>query len=79
MDNTENRYNEEIQKCPYHSALKAEKQNPPENSENKDAEANTGDWNKQRDDSRTDDSEYNTNRNDNSGGAGSTGSASSNS
>ncbi|MDP5200345.1 hypothetical protein [Flavobacterium sp. DG2-3] len=72
MENTAENY-DDIQKCPYHSALKAQGyQNPPEKSSNKDADANTGDWDDQRDGSAADDSIYDTGRNDNSGGAGST-------
>jgi len=66
-------YNE-LQKCPYHSQHKYA------NQYNVDREdANTGDWDDQRDDARTDKEGYNTDKNDNTGGAGSSGSAATNS
>ncbi|MEO8240296.1 MAG: hypothetical protein ABI576_19485 [Flavobacterium sp.] len=41
--------------------------------------ANKGDWDEEREDARTDEEGYDTTKNDNSGGAGSSGSASTNS
>lgn len=69
---------EDLQKCPFHSQLKAA-----ENDDNR-QNANTGDWNDERDDTGTDPDrydpeEYEDGGNDNSGGAGSSGSASTNS
>ncbi|MEZ0131094.1 hypothetical protein AB9T88_15525 [Flavobacterium sp. LBUM151] len=67
-------YNE-LQKCPYHSQHKYANQY---HSDREDA--NTGDWDEERDDARTDKKEgYNTDKNDNTGGAGSSGSAATNS
>ncbi|WP_264538000.1 hypothetical protein [Flavobacterium sp. N1736] len=66
-------YNE-LQKCPYHSQHKHANQY---NSDREDA--NTGDWDDERDDARTDKEGYNTDKNDNTGGSGSSGSAATNS
>lgn len=51
----------------------------PSGSRDEREQANDGDWNEQRDDARTDNEEHDSNRNDNTGGAGSTGSAATNS
>jgi len=75
MENTDNNYNENIEKCPYHAQLNAAEEN--NTSEEKDV--NTGDWDDERDDHRTDEAGYDNNQNDNSGGAKSSGSASTNS
>ncbi|MFD1604419.1 hypothetical protein ACFSJW_13500 [Flavobacterium artemisiae] len=56
MENTDHTYNDDIQKCPYHAAMKALHQNPPEKSENKDADSNTGKWDEQRNSAGRDDS-----------------------
>ena len=79
MENTDNNYNENIARCPYHAQLNATQNN---NSEDKDA--NTGDWDDERDDAGTDPNRYDPEKfekggNDNSGGAGSSGSAATNS
>ncbi|PWB27374.1 hypothetical protein DCO46_03750 [Flavobacterium sp. HTF] len=74
MENTDNNYNENIARCPYHAQLNATQNN---NSEDKDA--NTGDWDDEREDNRTSEEGYDNDQNDNSGGAGSSGSASTNS
>jgi len=67
-------YNE-LQKCPYHSQHKYANQ-----YKNDREDANTGDWDEEREDARTDKEEgYNTEKNDNTGGAGSSGSAATNS
>lgn len=66
-------YNE-LQKCPYHSQHKYANQ-----YKNDREDANTGDWDEEREDARTDKEGYNTEKNDNSGGAGSSGSAATNS
>lgn len=75
MENTDNNYNENIAKCPYHSQLNAAE----ENNTSEDKDANTGDWDDERDDNRTNEGGYDNDQNDNSGGAGSSGSASTNS
>ncbi len=69
-----NTYNE-LQKCPYHSQHKEANQYYTNDRE----DANTGDWDDERDDSRKSKEGYNTEKNDNTGGAGSTGSAATNS
>ena len=74
MENTHNKFSEDISNCPYHSQQHADKKS--NNSEDKDA--NTGDWDDERKTEQIDEG-YNNDRNDNSGGAGSTGSASTNS
>ena len=66
-------YNE-LQKCPYHSQHKYANQ-----YKNDREDANTGNWDEEREDARTDKEGYNTEKNDNSGGAGSSGSAATNS
>ncbi|RZJ53976.1 MAG: hypothetical protein EOO44_06700 [Flavobacterium sp.] len=73
MENTDNNYNENIQKCPYHAHLNAAVQNAMA-----DKDANTGDWDDEREERKTEEG-YNNDENDNSGGAGSSGSASTNS
>ena len=77
MKNSE--YNYEEQKCPFHSQQK-------DASDNNDSRenANTGDWDDERDDTGTDPNRYDPEKfekggNDNSGGAGSSGSAATNS
>lgn len=71
----ENSNKDNEQKCPYH--------NPQDSGEDrkdqKESDANTGDWNDQREDARTDEEGYDTDKNDNTGGAGSSGSAATNS
>ena len=66
-------YNE-LQKCPYHSQHKYANQ-----YKNDREDANTGNWDEEREDARTDKEGYNTEKNVNSGGAGSSGSAATNS
>jgi hypothetical protein len=74
MDYTDKKYNEELQKCPYHSQLQAQEKDKSESDE-----PNTGEWDDQRDDANENKEGYDEDRNDNSGGAGSTGSAAVNS
>lgn len=74
MENS-NYYNNEP-KCPFHAQQK-DNDDPREN-------ANTGDWDDERDDAGTDPNRYDAEKfekggNDNSGGAGSSGSAATNS
>lgn len=74
MENT-NYNTEDLQKCPYHAQLqdKADDNNPKEH-------VNTGDWEDERDEDGTDPNRYKEeDGNNNSGGAGSTGSAATNS
>ena len=71
-------YNE-LQKCPYHSQHRYANQYNANQYNSDREEANTGDWDEERDDARTDKDGYNSDKNDNSGGAGSSGSASTNS
>ncbi len=74
MENLHNYKEEELQKCPYHQQLKAS--GDQESGEN----VNTGDWEDQRDEDGTDPDRYEKEGgNNNSGGAGSTGSAATNS
>ena len=75
MKNTYNFSEEEMQNCPYHQMLKAQ------GSEGENQNENTGDWGDIEDnDTAQITSERDENRgNDNSGGAGSTGSAATNS
>lgn len=77
MENLNNYNSEDLKKCPYHS-----QQNNINNDERENA--NTGDWNNERDEAGTDPNRYDPEKfeeggNDNSGGAGSTGSAATNS
>lgn len=67
-------------KCPYHAQLQAEghSSDADEKNTSEDQDANTGDWDDQRDDAGTDPDRYE-GGNNNSGGAGSTGSAATNS
>jgi len=78
MENLNNYASEDLQKCPYHSQKNRDSNN--DSREN----ANTGDWDDERDDSgtdpdRNDPDKFEKGGNDNSGGAGSTGSAATNS
>ncbi|PXY46751.1 hypothetical protein [Flavobacterium hydrophilum] len=74
MENSNNYTSEELAKCPYHAQL-AQEQNNDEREE-----ANTGDWDDQRDEDGTDPNRYEEeDGNNNSGGAGSSGSAATNS
>ncbi|MFB3387490.1 hypothetical protein [Flavobacterium sp. LAR06] len=78
MENLNNYNSEDLQKCPYHSQ---------QNSSNNNGErenANTGDWDDERDEAGTDPDRNDSDQleeggNNNSGGAGSTGSAATNS
>lgn len=75
MENVNNYTSEELQKCPYHAQLasQADHNNP-------DEQANTADWEDERDEDGTDpDRHEEEGGNNNSGGAGSTGSAATNS
>jgi hypothetical protein len=76
MENLHNYTSEELAKCPYHAQL-AQAQNNNDERE----EANTGDWDDERDEAGTDPDRYEEEEggNDNSGGAGSSGSAATNS
>lgn len=74
MENLHNYSEEELKKCPYNQELSA--------AEDKNAEqdANTGDWDDERDQDGTDPDRYEEEGgNNNSGGAGSSGSAATNS
>lgn len=74
MENSHNYTQEELQKCPYHQQLSAA------NDKNTDQDANTGDWEDERDQDGTDPDRYEEEGgNNNSGGAGSSGSAATNS
>lgn len=74
MENSNNYTSEELAKCPYHAQLAQEKNNDDRE------EANTGDWDDQRDEDGTDPNRYEEEGgNNNSGGAGSSGSAATNS
>lgn len=74
MENSNNYNSEDLQKCPYHS----QQNNSINNDDHKNA--NTGDWDDERDEAGTDpDRNELDGQNDNSGGAGSTGSAATNS
>ncbi|TDX11315.1 hypothetical protein [Flavobacterium sp. S87F.05.LMB.W.Kidney.N] len=71
MENIDNFNEEELQKCPYHQRAQGGKDDPNEN---------TGDWGDIEDDQKGSNPEPNENGgNNNSGGAGSTGSAATNS
>jgi hypothetical protein len=73
MENINNYSSEELQKCPYHN-----QQLSPQNSD--DPNENTGDWGDlDEDDEAGTDPDRHEGGNNNSGGAGSTGSASTNS
>lgn len=74
MENQHNYSKEELQKCPYHQQLRASE------DKERDENANTGDWQDERDEDGTDPKRYDQeDGNNNSGGAGSTGSAAANS
>ena len=66
-------YNE-LKKCPYHSQHRYANQYKSDRED-----ANTGDWDDERDNASTEKESYNTDKNDNTGGAGSSGSAATNS
>jgi hypothetical protein len=75
MENSNQYTAEELQKCPYHNPQNATASNddPREN-------ANTGDWgDMEEDEAGTDPDRHEQGGNDNSGGAGSSGSAATNS
>jgi len=74
MENLNNYTSEELQKCPFHS-----QQNNAANNTDPREDANSGDWDDERDDAGTDPNRYEEGGNDNSGGAGSSGSAATNS
>jgi len=74
MENLNNYTSEELQKCPFHS-----QQNNTVNNTDPREDANSGDWDDERDDAGTDPNRYEEGENDNSGGAGSSGSAATNS
>jgi hypothetical protein len=74
MENSNTYTSEELAKCPYHSQL-IQAQNNNDDRE----EANTGDWDDERDEAGTDPDRNENGGNDNSGGAGSSGSAATNS
>ena len=75
MEKVNNTTAEELQKCPYHSQrLNAQNNDDPRER------ANSGDWDDTNDHDRQYDPDYEgLDENDNSGGAGSTGSAATNS
>ncbi|KRB59007.1 hypothetical protein [Flavobacterium sp. Root186] len=74
MENLHNNSSEELQKCPYHQQLKAAA------DKNPDEHTNTGDWGEEPDEDGTDPNRYEQEEgNNNSGGAGSTGSTATNS
>ena len=78
MENS--KYFDDIQKCPFHS----QQRDSDENTDSRE-NANTGDWDDERDETGTDPDRYDRDNleeeggNDNSGGAGSSGSAATNS
>ena len=74
MENLHNYSSEELAKCPYHAQL-----NQQQNNDDPREDANTGDWDEERDESGTDPDRYEDDENNNSGGAGSSGSAATNS
>ena len=74
MENLNTYTSEELQKCPFHS-----QQNNAVNNTDPREDANSGDWDDERDDAGTDPNRYEEGGNDNSGGAGSSGSAATNS
>lgn len=74
MENMHNFSAEELKNCPYHQMLAAQDNTDKEENEN------TGDWGDIEDDGEgTNPDRYENGGNDNSGGAGSTGSAATNS
>jgi len=77
MENTNNKFSEDISNCPYHNSLQlsADKNNTDSTEEQN---ASNGDWDNERKTEQIDE-DYDTDQNDNSGGAGSSGSASTNS
>lgn len=74
MENSKTINNEELAKCPYHAQLSQS----PDNDDPRE-EANTGDWDDEREETDTDPDYYDEGGNNNSGGAGSSGSAATNS
>ena len=74
MENSNTFTSEELAKCPYHAQL-AQTQNNDEPRE----DANSGDWDDERDEAGTDPDRNEQGGNNNSGGAGSSGSAATNS
>lgn len=75
MENLHNYTSEDLQKCPYHSQL-----NTVANHNDPREDANTGDWDDEREDEAGTDPDRNEKAgNDNSGGSGSSGSAATNS
>ncbi|MCD0465181.1 hypothetical protein [Flavobacterium sp. ENC] len=74
MENVNNYTSEELQKCPYHAQMASQAVN-----NTPDEQPNTGDWEDERDEDGTDPNRYEEEGNNNSGGAGSTGSAATNS
>ena len=74
MENLNTYTAEELQKCPFHSQAANENTDKPREN------VNTGDWGEDPDDEAgTDPDRYEEGENDNSGGAGSSGSAATNS
>lgn len=71
----ENSNNNKEEKCPFHN----QHDSGEKRKDQKEMDANTGDWDDQREDARTDEEGYDTDKNDNTGGAGSSGSAATNS
>jgi len=61
------------------SAMGSRTENPDSDKPHGRSQENTGDWTEQRESTRTDDEAYDDEKNDNTGGAGSTGSAATNS
>lgn len=74
MENSNTFTSEELAKCPYHAQL-----SQAENNDDPREDANTGDWDDERDEAGTDPDRYEEGGNNNSGGAGSSGSAATNS
>ncbi|MEO7975563.1 hypothetical protein [Flavobacterium sp.] len=74
MENSNTFTPEELAKCPYQAQL-----NPQQNNDDPREDANTGDWDNERDEAGTDPDRNEQGGNDNSGGAGSSGSAATNS
>lgn len=73
METSNNYTSEDLKKCPYHTQL-----NAASNNDDPREDVNTGDWDDERDETGTD-PDRNEEGNNNSGGAGSTGSAATNS
>ena len=71
----ENSNNNKEEKCAFHN----QHDNGEKRKDQNETDANTGDWDDQREDARTDEEGYDTDKNDNTGGAGSSGSAATNS